>query len=179
MDKFIVWKKVGDIQQIGKRTFVFVILKSTITSSILGKTIYYCYMLYFSPVYGIQCLGRKLWKIVLPRDFMWTPSMIQWIVKTCEVLNRFLRKFLDFKVDILTATAVRMMFLYFFEIPMSAFFGKGRIKPFVYFALMFCLCTVLHNWINISLNALLFYTTGCIPSKPVVFYDHKRSYSLH
>ena len=78
----------------GERTisFVFFIEHHYSSNSCFGEAKYEKYLPHFPAMYRIKYHG-KIYKQVLPRDFFArTPSMIQRIIRICEVVDLFPRK---------------------------------------------------------------------------------------
>ena len=110
--------------------------------------------------------------IVVSRFFIHTPSRIQWVVKICEVVDLFLRKPFWFSIfgsiqlhsralyilvtmDVRGYTSVVLGYSEF-----ALLREKRRMYPFVYPSIVFCLYTALQCQSSMSLNSLVFHTSG-------------------
>ena len=132
-----------------------------------------------------KALEKSTNDIVAFRFFAHTPSRIQRIVKICDIVDRFLRKPFWFFLSIfsilgsmrlhsralyiLTAIDVRVISQLILANPRLPFLGIGKMHPFVHLSIVFWLYISLQCRSSMSLNFLIFHTSGGYSSSPATF----------
>ena len=137
----------------GEQTFVF--LYSLIIAAIVsfGRPQASSICSIFPLCMGSKALERSTNNIVASMFFAYTLSRIRWIVKVCDVVDRFFRKPFSFFLSIfsifgsmrllsralyiLAAIDVTIIPRQFLANPRSSLLGKGRMRLFVHLSIMF------------------------------------------